>query len=79
MNLKPMTKREKLLRYLAAQIRKHRQLDRQVTAEQRRPAPDAPMLKALKRKRLAVKDRIAQLKAAFRQVRTTEKSTLARI
>ena len=42
--------------YLAANERRHRDLDRLIAEEQARPRPDALRLQALKRRKLRVKE-----------------------
>lgn len=42
---------------------RHRALDSAITKEQRRPRPDGAALKLMKRRRLALKDRMAALQA----------------
>ncbi|MBA3068606.1 MAG: DUF465 domain-containing protein [Hyphomonas sp.] len=43
---------------------KHRQLDEQISAEQKRPSRDDLTVKDLKRQKLRVKEQLRQLKAS---------------
>lgn len=42
---------------------KHRQLDEQIAAEQKRPATDGLALKALKQQKLRIKEQLRELKS----------------
>lgn len=43
---------------------KHRQLDEQIAAEEKRPATDGLTVKGLKRQKLRIKEQLRQLKAS---------------
>jgi hypothetical protein len=48
--------------HIEALERRHRDLDRQIDAEQLRPSADAMLIVALKRKKLEIKDELARLR-----------------
>ncbi len=51
---------------IAAVRKRHRRLDDQVAAENRRPSPDASVLQVLKRERLRLKDELQRYEGLMR-------------
>ncbi len=51
-------------RYLAANELRHRELDRLISEEARRPLPDTLLLQTLKRRKLHLKQRCVDLRSA---------------
>ena len=50
--------------HIEALERRHRELDRQIEAEQMRPSSDDLLIAALKRKKLELKDELTRLRTA---------------
>jgi len=53
---------------IAALRGRHMELEDRIAREQRRPAPDAARLQALKRRRLRIKDEMARFEGVLRLV-----------